>query len=134
MGVLLDTNILIEYERQRFDLAPFIHDRATESVCISVVSASELLHGVQRALTPAGRARRQAFVEAILDRLPVLPIDLAVARVHADLWSRLTKKGSMIGLHDSWLAATCLVHGFSVVTLNRREFLRVPGLKVETWR
>ena len=39
----------------------------------------------------------------------------------------------MIGAHNSWLAATCLAHALNLVTDNIREFMRVPGLKVEEW-
>ncbi len=100
---------------------------------VSVVSASELLHGVHRAIDSKTRARRLAFVEAILSLLPVLEIDVATARRHAELWSSLEKRGVMIGLHDTWLAATCLAHDLSLVTTNVREFARVPGLRVERW-
>jgi predicted nucleic acid-binding protein len=39
----------------------------------------------------------------------------------------------MIGVHDSWLAATCLAHGLRLATGNLREFKLVPGLDVEQW-
>ena len=42
--------------------------------------------------------------------------------------------GVMIGLHDSWLAATCLAHGLRILTGNAREFRRVGGLEVVLWR
>lgn len=85
---------------------------------------------------PATRAcskRRSAFVEWILERFPVLSIELAVARTHAQLWAELHAKGSAIGAHDLWLAASCVALGHALVTRNVREFKRVPGLKVEAW-
>lgn len=69
---------------------------------MSVIGASELLHGAARVIDPAVGARRRAFVEAILMRFPVLGIDLEAARAHAALWSSLAQKGQMIGMHDSW--------------------------------
>lgn len=85
------------------------------------------------AVDPSVRARRAAFVEAIIDRLPILPLDLPVARSHARLWAELAAAGRLIGSHDLWLAASCIVHGLSLVTANRREFDRVPGLIVDIW-
>ncbi|MDP9486631.1 MAG: PIN domain-containing protein, partial [Actinomycetota bacterium] len=82
---------------------------------------------------PNVRARRSAFVEAVLDRFPLLPVDLATARAHAQLWAALTAEGRIIGPHDLWLAATCLAHGLTMVTANVREFARVPGLDIESW-
>jgi predicted nucleic acid-binding protein len=133
MGLLIDSNILIDLERRAEDVRPRIKGREKEELFLSVISASELLHGVYRAKSPAVRARRLAFVEGVLAGLPILDLDLTVARSHAQLWSDLETRGIMIGLHDSWLAATCLAHGLTMITTNRREFDRVPGLLVECW-
>jgi tRNA(fMet)-specific endonuclease VapC len=100
---------------------------------LSVITASELLHGVHRATDPIVRARRSAFVEAVLERFPLLSVDLATARAHAQLWAGLMAEGRLIGPHDLWLAATCLAQGLTMVTANLREFVRVPGLTVESW-
>ena len=133
MAVLIDTSILIAYERGQLDLAGRVAGREAEEAFLSVISASELLHGVHRAADPAIRTRRLAFVEAVLSRFPVLEIDLEVARSHAALWSNLAQRGEMIGVHDSWLAATCIAHDLTLTTANTREFDRVPGLKLENW-
>ena len=72
------------------------------------VTASEVLIGFHRADTPEHRLRREAFVEAVFDMLPVLPFDLQVARVHAQIWAQLSSAGWMIGAHDQIIAATAL--------------------------
>jgi len=134
MGILIDSNILIGLERKGKELSSWIAGREEEEVFLSVISASELLHGVHRAATPKMRANRLAFVEAVLSSFPLLEIDLATARSHAELWSQLERRGRMIGVHDSWLAAVCLAHGLKLATENVREFTRVPGLQVEEWK
>lgn len=133
MGVLIDASILIEHERGRLDLGKNIQGREDEEFFLSVVTASELLHGVHRAEDPAVRARRNAFVEAILERFPLLAVDVATARTHARIWADLAAMGAIIGTHDLWLAAACITHGLTMVTGNLREFERVNGLSVECW-
>lgn len=133
MAVLIDASILIEYERGRVALDQHLKRHQEEEFFLSVVTASELLHGAYRASRPEVRAKRSAFVEAILERFPLLPVNLATARAHAQLWAELAAAGSMIGPHDLWLAATCIAHGLTMVTQNIREFARVPGLVVESW-
>ena len=133
MGVLIDASVLIEHERGRVSLEPHLAGREQEEFFLSVITASELLHGVHRATDLNVRARRSAFVEAVLTRFPLLPIDLAVARAHAQLWAGLMAEGRLIGTHDLWLAATCLARGLTMVTANVQEFARVPGLVVESW-
>ena len=133
MAVLIDASILIEYERERLDLERHLAQRQQEEFFLSVVTASELLHGVHRAVQSEVRAKRSAFVEALLERFPLLPIDLTTARAHAQVWAELAAAGKMIGPNDLWLAATGLAHGLTMVTANVREFTRVPGLAVEVW-
>ena len=134
MAVLIDASILIEAERGRLDLVKEVAARQDDDFLLSVVTASELLHGVHRATQPKIRNTRSAFVEAVLERFPVLPIDLGTARAHARISAELAADGQLIGAHDLWLAATCLAHGLRIVTANVREFRRVPGLVVEEWK
>lgn len=128
MAVLIDTGLLVDSERgvanPRVDAAIGEEDRA-----ISVITVSELLHGVHRA-EGAQRARRSAFVEHLLSGMRALEITEQVARVHADIWAQLTARGEVIGAHDLWIAATALAHGMGLATGNTREFKRIPGLRL----
>ena len=133
MGLLMDSSVLIEHERGRLDVAARVAGREEEEIFLSVVTASELLHGVHRATDRSVRARRAAFVESVLDEFPLLGIDLLTARTHARLWAELAARGELIGAHDLWLAATAVGRGLTFATGNVREFRRVPGLVVEDW-
>jgi tRNA(fMet)-specific endonuclease VapC len=133
VGVLIDASILVEHERGRLELDNYTLGREDEPFFLSVVTVSELLHGVHRARTPIHRAKRSAFVESIIDRLPLLAVDLPTARTHAEISANLAASGQIVGSHDLWLAAAAIAHGLTLVTVNQREFARVPALEVETW-
>lgn len=133
MGLLIDSSILIDAERGRLELGSQISERPDEEFFLSAVSASELLHGVHRAGDPVTRARRSAFVEALLAELPVLPLDILAARTHARLWAELASEGTAVGAQDLWIAATCVGRGLTLVTGDARDFERVPGLEMEVW-
>ena len=128
MALLIDTDLLIDAERG-------VGTGAVEAVlgdeerAISVITVSELLHGVRRT-TGARRARRSAFVEHLLAGIRAIPITEPVARVHAEVWAQQAARGQVIGAHDLWIAATALVHGLGVATANAADFERVPGLRV----
>lgn len=130
MGVILDTSVLVAGERGTIRLEEMLHSLGDEAVALSAVTASELLHGCQRAPGPGVRVRRSAFVEGVLGVIPVLPFGLAEARRHAELWAALAQQGEMIGPHDMLVGATALAYGYSLATLNRREFSRIPGLRL----
>lgn len=127
MALLIDTSVLIDAERRENSLSRRLGkgDRA-----ISVVTASELLHGVHRTKSGAARLRRAVFVEQLLSAVEAMPITMAVARIHAEIWAELKADGNLIGAHDLWIAATALSQGMEVATANARDFERVPGLTV----
>lgn len=128
MAVLIDTDMLVDLERgvanPEVESAIGGEDRA-----ISVITVSELLHGVHRA-SGAQRAQRSAFVEHLLNGMQAIEITEQIARVHADTWAQLAVEGQLIGAHDLWIAATALAHGMGLATGNAGEFERVPGLRV----
>lgn len=126
MALLIDTDLLIELERGSKAVEDVLGD---EQCAISVITVSELIHGVMRA-SGATRARRGAFVEQLLATLQAIPISEAVARVHADIWSQLADRGESIGAHDLWIAATAIAHGLGLASRNTAHFERVPGLRL----
>ena len=133
MGYLIDTSIFVAWERGLLNGTEIDHRRRDEIGALSVITASELLHGVHRADSAQRRARRQTFVEAILDEFPVHPVDIEVSRIHARVWADLRSRGEIVGAHDLLIAATALALDFRVATRNAREFGRVDELKVEVW-
>jgi tRNA(fMet)-specific endonuclease VapC len=133
MGFLIDASVFIDAERGRLDVGAHVRERDREEFFISVITASELLRGVWRAHAPHVKSRRLAFIEGILEWFPILQIDLAIARVHAQLWADLESRGVAVGPHDGWLAATCIARGHTLITGNLREFRQVPGLSLEHW-
>jgi tRNA(fMet)-specific endonuclease VapC len=99
-------------------------------VFVSVITVSELLTGVHRADSEVRRARRSAFVEAIIGGITALDFTTEIARVHAELWSDLAVRGRPIGAHDLIIAATAVAYDLSLLTDNVDEFTRIPALNV----
>jgi len=130
VAVLIDTDVLADLERGVAN--PEVENAiGDEDRAISVITVSELLHGVHRA-TGAQHTRRRAFVEHVLAGMRAIEITEQIARVHANVWAELAAKGQLIGAHDLWIAATALAHGMGIATGNKGEFQRVPGLRVIT--
>lgn len=131
MGVILDTSILISYERGSIALDELIKGREREPFGISVITVSELLHGVHRANTKARRLKREAFVQKVVDSLPIYEFNVASARIYAEIWAFLLKKGVQVGAHDLMIASTAISLGFSVATHNLRDFRKIEGLTMQ---
>jgi tRNA(fMet)-specific endonuclease VapC len=131
VAVIIDRSVLIAYERDAFALDAYLATIEEHDVAISAVTASELLHGVERARDPEKRAARASRIAELLDAFQVVPFGLAEARVHARIWAALSSHGKTIGAHDLIVAATALAGGASIATLNQKEFKRVPGLSLD---
>ncbi len=71
---------------------------------------------------------RQSALQAWITRFVgdfgerILPLDVVVAGVWADLSADLQRQGRTVGLADEFIAATALAHGLIVVTRNVRDF------------
>jgi predicted nucleic acid-binding protein len=125
---LIDTDVLVLAERSNTAL-DFSRYAEYGDAYISVITASELLVGVHRALDAGIRSRRLAFVEGILSALSALPIDIETARIHAQLVAQIPRNET-VGAHDALIGATALRHGHAVLTNNGKDFRKLPGLVV----
>lgn len=95
MGTLNDTSVFVAIERGQLPLKAIAG--RDEEMAISVVAASELLHGVERATMPQRRHARERFVNEVLEVVPVISIGLEVARVHTRVTAQLAIAGMRIG-------------------------------------
>ncbi|MCL7376050.1 PIN domain-containing protein [Streptomyces sp. 35G-GA-8] len=127
--VILDAGILIAAERGNADLSDELR-RSNDDVCISAISAAELLQGVELA-DGQRRERRQAFIEGVLALVPVEEYTLTVARTHARLLAHVRREGRPRGAHDLIIAATAAATARTVVTLDAKaRFGDLPGVSV----
>lgn len=132
MGILIDSSVFIAAERGHAPVGAMrgLADFAAAEYVIAAITASELLHGIYRAKTDEQRTARTADVENILSNVIVIPFDLAVARVHAQLDASLRATGNKVGANDLAIAATALAHGHEVMTKDLRSFPRIPELNI----
>ena len=133
MGILIDSSSLIAVKRGDLDLEAALGDDAEQDIAMAAVTASELLHGIHRLKGGVRQARAERFVERLLDRVPVIPFDLDVARVHGRLGAELAAKGAAVGPHDLMIAATAVSIDFAVATRDVRSLPRIAGLTLKRW-
>jgi len=49
------------------------------------------------------------------------------------LYQEWRQQGFRLGTHDLRIAAICVAHSVTLISRNRRDFERVPGLVIEFW-
>jgi predicted nucleic acid-binding protein len=131
MGPVIDSSVFIAIERGRLRLEDAMRGYEAEELTLAAITASELLHGVQRADSADRRQRRLEFVETILTSFAVLPFDLSAARIYAEVGAQLAAAGRTIGPHDLFIASVAISTGREVLTRDQRSFPFVPGLRVK---
>lgn len=127
---LLDTKLCIRVLRDR---PPSLREKfnlEAESLAISTIVLTELLHGAAKSARPEANRRE---VETFAARLEVLPFDDSAAYHAADIRTTLERQGQSIGGYDILIAGHARSRGLIVVTANRGEFDRVAGLRCEDW-
>jgi tRNA(fMet)-specific endonuclease VapC len=127
---MLDTNICIFTVKNRPAHMREVFNRHHGQMCISAVSLMELIYGAEKSASPE---RNLAVVEGFAARLEVLAYDDLAAGHTGQLRAELAKSGTPIGSYDQMIAGHARSRGLILVTNNRREFDRVPGLRVEDW-
>ncbi len=128
---LLDTIICIYIHRARPPsvLARFETLSAGETA-ISAVTWGELTYGAEKS------TRRDSVIDALqefVSPVPVLPLPVEAGARYGLIWTRLERRGEIIGNNDLWIAAHALAAGLMQVTNNEREFSRLPELTIENW-
>ena len=125
--LLLDTNVLIDAERSAADLDTLIAD--DDEPAVSAITVAELGVGVEIAKGKRRQARR-AFLDDVIETLPIIGYDLDVARAHTQLLVAVRKAGRHRGAHDLIIAATALASGRVLVTSDRAGFDDLAGVIV----
>ena len=128
---LLDTNICIYAINGR-------HPRLTKKllsvhpseILVSSITVGEMEYGAAK--SHWGERTRQ-IMHAFLANYDTLPFTEQDAALFGAFRAQLEAAGITIGVLDVMIAAQGVANGLTVVTHNTREFIRIPGIKLEDW-
>lgn len=128
---MLDTDICSYImKRSSQELLNRLQQVRVSQVCISVITKSELLFGVE--MSPR-RQQDEIALKAFLPYTDVLDFPDEAAPHYANIRAHLKSRGTMIGANDLFIAAHARSLGVILVTNNVAEFGRVPDLELENW-
>jgi len=127
---LLDTDTCIHAIKQRSDRLRRRFNERADALAISSITLAELRFGAEKS---ARAAENHLVVESFAARLDILPFGDRAAAHYGAIRAELERAGKIIGPYDMLIAAHARSEGLTLVSGNRREFDRVPGLRVENW-
>jgi tRNA(fMet)-specific endonuclease VapC len=127
---VLDTDAVVDVLRGRYGVSARLAAQSPDDVAIASMTLAELLYGARCSHDPA---KSELAVRRFVEVVRVLPFTRRAAGIHARI--REATKHKTVGPNDLVIAATTLAAGAAaIVTANHREFGRVEGLAVESWR
>jgi hypothetical protein len=127
---LVDANVLSEPTKPASDPRAVAWLRENErEIAINPVILGELRFGIL--ILPKGRKRTalENWFGAGLGRLHCLDWDADTGLKWAELLARLRATGKAMPIKDSLVAATALVHGLTIATHNRADFINA-GVRI----
>jgi tRNA(fMet)-specific endonuclease VapC len=125
--LILDTNILIEYEKGSFDRYALDEDE----LAVAAVTVAEYRVGIELAPSARRAADRARALAAITSVVDVLDYTDLTAVHHARLLAHTRRIGARRGAHDLIIAAHAAETGRAVLTRDvRARFGELPGVLV----
>jgi tRNA(fMet)-specific endonuclease VapC len=123
--LILDTNVLIAYERGVIDRRALDNDE----LAVAAVSIAEYRVGIELAETPERAADRARALVAIISAVDVLEYTEATAAHHAGLIAHARRTGTTRGAHDLIIAAHASQTDRAILTLDAKaRFSDLPGV------
>jgi predicted nucleic acid-binding protein len=123
--LILDTNVLIAYERGTIDRAALDLDE----LAVAAVSIAEYRVGIELADTVERAANRSRALAAITSVVDVLDYTETTAAHHANLIAHVRRTGTPRGAHDLIIAAHALETGHAVLSRDAKaRFGDLPGV------
>jgi predicted nucleic acid-binding protein len=123
---MVDSSILIDYFRKtdKANSKLVAHFKNYEQLYISSVTEFEVVNGA----TPS----HLQFWDGMLLRFTILNFDSKTARQAAEIVTKLKTKRKTIDKPDLFIAATAVVNGLTLDTLNIKHFFDIDGLQLLT--
>ena len=131
MKYLLDTNIAIALLKGQDDgLVKKMRFHTPQDFCLCSVVKAELFFGARNSQKISSNL---ALLDQFFMQFESLPFDDVAAEHYGMIRALLSRSGTPIGAHDLEIASIAQSRDLTILTRNHKEFVRVPGLRVETW-
>ena len=105
-------------------------NRYPGQICISTITLTELIHGVEKSNGPGHNLR---VLQDFIGRLTVLEFGIEAAGHYGNIRTVLERMGTPISVNDLYIASHARSEALTLVTNNTKEFQRIEGLRLENW-
>ncbi|MDR1852302.1 MAG: PIN domain-containing protein [Propionibacteriaceae bacterium] len=130
-ALILDTGVLVAYERGKLDLAT-VGD-PDDDIAIAAITVAEFRVDIENDPTTARAKSRERLLNLLLQSVYVLDYTVNTAALHAKLLAHTRKTGTARGPIDLIIAAHAAETGRILVSLDAKaKFADLPGIASRT--
>ena len=130
---VLDTDHCIELLRGNEGISfklESLRDDMGIAIYTTTITAAELFYGVYRMRNPEQRMQE---VNAFLNDIEILNLDLESARTYGQVKAELARRGELLADNDLFIASLALSRNLTLVTHNTHHYERISNLCLEDW-
>ncbi|MEO1216270.1 MAG: type II toxin-antitoxin system VapC family toxin [Bacteroidota bacterium] len=128
---LLDTDTISYYFRNQTIVVEKVDKYLQEYgfINLSVVTYYEIMNG----LLFKDAKRQLTLFETFSELNSIIPLHKSTAKLAADIYSQLRKKGITIGHNDIMIAACAIENNLTLVSNNTNHFQHIENLEIDNW-
>lgn len=121
--VLLDTSVLINFMHGKPKPRALLRDLAVRgmTLAVSCITVAELYGGIRKG--------EEQATERLLNGLETIPVTFAIAQQGGLIRAIERRSGRTFALDDMMIAATAILHGYPLITDNRKDF-EIPDIEL----
>jgi len=127
MTYLVDSDYVADFLKGRQHVLPLFQQLVPHGIAISIITFAEVYEGIYYG---QNRVEHEQGWRQFLHTTQVLSLSRSIAKHYALLRGELARKGQLIDQPDLFIAATAIYHDLTLVTRNRKDFDRIPDLKL----
>lgn len=127
--ILLDTNVVVAFLNGDKSILKRIRVEIDE-IGLSTLVVAELDYGAKVSQRSEDNLEK---LYRLLEIIQVVPFDIECARIFGTIKSKLRSIGKPTGEVDALIAATAMAREATLVTINKKHFENIEGLKIEVW-
>ncbi len=126
--VCLDTDVIVHFLRKNKEAVELINKivATKEKIKITSINEFELWRGIYGFKGVSKEKSLQQFLSGVHK----LPLESNSSKKAAEIFEALQSKGEMVDTLDVIIAAIAISNNESILTLNKKQFERIPGLKI----
>ena len=132
--IVLDTNVVSQFSKTspNFKVMEWLNLHEDHELVITAITVAELRYGVAIMAEGTTKIEMAKNVDETLEQFGALCLafDGIAAEDYATIVAARKFAGRPISIHDAQIAAIARSGGFTLATLNKKDFEGIEGLKV----